>query len=105
MSCLVWPAPGARRPACLPLPGGPGLLPQTGETDDPVPGCALCRLGGGLLSVGGAANARLSDALHSAVAAATVNFLVGATTLTLVLVLGGFAPVPLERFDGIPHGP
>lgn len=41
---------------------------------------------GSFLSIGAAANARLMTALRSPIAAATINFLVGFTVLTLVLI-------------------
>ncbi|MGB5240934.1 MAG: DMT family transporter [Prochlorococcaceae cyanobacterium] len=63
----------------------------------------LCAVSAGsLLSMGGAANARLAGSLRSAVAASTINFLVGAATLSLLLALGDFDPVPIDRFAGIP---
>jgi transporter family-2 protein len=63
----------------------------------------LCAFSGGsMLSLGGAANARLGGSLRSAVAAATINFLVGASTLSLLLALGGFRAGPLERLAGVP---
>jgi transporter family-2 protein len=63
----------------------------------------LCALSGGsLLSVSGAANARLGHVLRSALAAATVSFLVGATTLTLLLSLGGVPSVPPGALIGVP---
>jgi transporter family-2 protein len=63
----------------------------------------LCAFSGGsLLSLGGAANARLGGSLRSAVAAATVNFLVGAAALSLLLALGGFRADALARLAGVP---
>lgn len=63
----------------------------------------LCAFSGGsMLSLGGAANACLGGSLRSAVAAATINFLVGAATLSLLLALGGFRAGPLERLAGVP---
>jgi transporter family-2 protein len=63
----------------------------------------LCAFSGGsLLSLGGAANARLGGSLRSAVAAATVNFLVGTAVLSLLLALGGFRADPLARLGGVP---
>lgn len=63
----------------------------------------LCAFSAGsLLSMGGAANARLAGSLRSAVAASTINFLVGAATLSLLLALGDFNAVPIDRFAGIP---
>ncbi len=57
---------------------------------------------GGLLSVGGAANARLAGSLRSAAAAATINFLVGAMALSLLVSLGGVRADPIERLAGVP---
>ncbi len=57
---------------------------------------------GSLLTLGGAANARLGDTLRSAVAAAMINFLMGAATLGLLLALGGFRSGPIERLAEIP---
>lgn len=68
---------------------------------NPVSALICAFSAGGLLSVGGAANARLAGSLRSAAAAATVNFLVGATALSLLLVLGGRAD-PIERLAGVP---
>ncbi|MCP9933371.1 DMT family transporter [Cyanobium gracile UHCC 0139] len=63
----------------------------------------LCAFSAGsLLSLGGAANARLGGTLRSAVAAATVNFLVGAAALGLLLGLGGFRAGPIERLAAVP---
>ncbi len=63
----------------------------------------LCAVSAGsLLSMGGAANARLAGSLRSTVAASTINFLVGAATLSLLLALGDFDAVPIDRFAGIP---
>ncbi len=58
--------------------------------------------GGGLLAIGAAANARLATSLRSAVAAATVNFLVGASGLGLLLALGILPAVPLQRLAAVP---
>ncbi|HSM83664.1 MAG TPA: DMT family transporter [Nodosilinea sp.] len=63
--------------------------------------------GGGFLAVGAAANARLRQTLHSPLAAAAVNFMVGSSTLTLLLVLGVFGPQllgpqALERLGQVP---
>lgn len=57
---------------------------------------------GGLLSVGGAANAHLARSLLSATAAATINFLVGATALSLLVSLGGYRANIIERLAGVP---
>jgi transporter family-2 protein len=63
----------------------------------------LCAFSAGsLLSLGGAANARLGGTLRSAVAAATVNFLVGAAALGLLLGVGGFRAAPIERLAAVP---
>ncbi len=63
----------------------------------------LCAFSAGsLLSLGGAANARLGGSLRSAVAAATINFLVGAATLSLLLALGGFRADTLARLAEVP---
>ncbi len=63
----------------------------------------LCAVSAGsLLSLGGAANARLGGTLRSAVAAATINFLVGAAALGLLLTLGGFRAGPIERLAAVP---
>ncbi len=63
----------------------------------------LCAFSAGsLLSLGGAANARLGGTLRSAVAAATINFLVGAAALGLLLALGGFRGGPIERLAALP---
>lgn len=57
---------------------------------------------GGFLSIGAAANARLRRSLRSPVAAATVNFMVGFSTLTLLLVLGVLGSVDLSRLALVP---
>ncbi len=57
---------------------------------------------GGLLALGGTANARLGGSLRSAVAAATINFLVGASTLGLLLAVGGVQAGPLARLAEVP---
>lgn len=58
--------------------------------------------GGGFLSVGAAANARLRQTLGSPLAAAAVNFAVGSMTLTLLLGLGLLGPVSFERWGQVP---
>ncbi len=58
--------------------------------------------GGGFLSVGAAANARLRQSLGSPIAAAAINFCVGASTLTLLLGLGLFGPQALDRLGQVP---
>lgn len=63
----------------------------------------LCALSGGsLLSVSGAANARLGHSLRSALAAATISFLVGATSLSLLLSLGVIPSDPRVPLTGVP---
>lgn len=57
---------------------------------------------GGFLSIGSAANARLRQTLHSPLAAAAINFMVGACTLTLLLMLGLLGPLPLGRLVQVP---
>ncbi|MBD2114944.1 MULTISPECIES: DMT family transporter [Cyanophyceae] len=58
--------------------------------------------GGGFLSVGAAANAQLRQTLHSPIAAAAINFMVGSSTLTLLLVLWVFGPQQLDRLGQVP---
>lgn len=58
--------------------------------------------GGGFLSVGAAANARLRQSMGSPIAAAAINFLVGSLTLTLLLGLGVFGPQQLDRLGQVP---
>lgn len=57
---------------------------------------------GSFLAVGAAANAQLKQTLRSAIGAATVNFLVGFSVLTLLLALGIFKSPDLERFAQVP---
>jgi transporter family-2 protein len=54
------------------------------------------------LSVGAAANARLRQTLHSPLAAAAINFMVGSSTLTLLLGLGVFGTQHLDRLGQVP---
>ncbi len=58
--------------------------------------------GGVLVAFGAALNARLRQTLHSAIAAATINFMTGFATLTLLIVLQ-VMPIPtLDRLLTIP---
>jgi bacterial/archaeal transporter family-2 protein len=52
--------------------------------------------GGILLAIGTAANAHLRKTLHSAIAAAAINFMVGFTTLALFILL---RVLPIPSFD------
>lgn len=58
--------------------------------------------GGSFIAIGSAANARLRQTLHSPIAAATVNFFVGFSTLTLLMVLGIFKLPSLDRLANVP---
>lgn len=58
--------------------------------------------GGSFLALGAAANARLRGTLHSALAAATINFMVGSGTLTLLMGLGVFDAQNLSRLALVP---
>lgn len=58
--------------------------------------------GGGFLSIGAAANARLRQTLHSPIAAAAINFIVGSSTLTLLIGLGVFSTQNLDRLTSVP---
>lgn len=58
--------------------------------------------GGSFLAVGSAANARLRKTLQSAIAAATINFMVGSGLLTLLIMLGVFSPQNLDRLVSVP---
>lgn len=57
---------------------------------------------GSLLAIGLAANARLKQTLHSPIAAATVNFLVGSIILTLLVASGLFKPPNFQQFANVP---
>ncbi|HBB35900.1 MAG TPA: hypothetical protein DDZ80_15140 [Cyanobacteria bacterium UBA8803] len=58
--------------------------------------------GGILLAIGTATNAHLRQTLHSAIAAAAINFIVGFTTLALLIILRVF-PIPsLDRLLTVP---
>lgn len=58
--------------------------------------------GGGFLSIGAAANARLRQTLHSPIAAAAINFIVGFSTLTILIGLGMFSAQNLDRLTHVP---
>ncbi len=66
----------------------------------------LAMLGAGsaglFLAVGSAANARLRQALHSAIAAAAINFLTGFSFLTFFVLLGLFPAPQLAQFLTVP---
>lgn len=55
-----------------------------------------------LLAIGTAANAHLRQTLHSAIAAAAINFMVGFTTLALFIVLQIFPTPSLDRLLTVP---
>ncbi|MBD2695206.1 DMT family transporter [Anabaena catenula] len=57
---------------------------------------------GGFSTIGTAVNARLKTILYSPIAAATINFLVGFSILTLLLGLGIFKPYKLDLLSITP---
>lgn len=57
---------------------------------------------GSFLAIGSAANARLKQTLHSAIAATAINFLVGFSILTLLVVSGLFKSPSLHQFVNVP---
>jgi transporter family-2 protein len=57
---------------------------------------------GSFLAIGSAANARLKQTLHSPIAAAAINFLVGFSILTFLLALGIFKSPDFARFANVP---
>lgn len=57
---------------------------------------------GSFLALGSAANARLKQTLHSPIAAAAINFLVGFSILSLLIWLGIFKSPDWERFANVP---
>jgi transporter family-2 protein len=57
---------------------------------------------GSFLAIGAAANARLKQTLHSPIAAAAINFLVGFSILTLLIASGLFKSPSLQQFAGVP---
>ncbi|MBW4521028.1 MAG: DMT family transporter [Scytolyngbya sp. HA4215-MV1] len=60
-------------------------------------------LAGSFLAIGAAANARLKQTLHSPIAAATMNFLVGFSVLALLIGLGIFkTPDLAEKVRDVP---
>ena len=60
-------------------------------------------LAGSFLAIGAAANARLKQTLHSPIAAAAMNFLVGFSVLALLIGLGIFkTPDLVEKVGNVP---
>jgi transporter family-2 protein len=60
-------------------------------------------LAGSFLAIGAAANARLKQTLHSPIAAAAINFLVGFSVLALLIGLGIFPnPNLVEKVGNVP---
>lgn len=57
---------------------------------------------GSFLTIGSAANAQLRQTLRSPIAAATLNFLVGFSILTLLLTLGIFKLPNWQTFANVP---
>ncbi len=57
---------------------------------------------GSFLAIGSAANARLKQSLHSPIAAAAINFLVGFSILTLLILLGIFKSPDFQKFADVP---
>ncbi|AFY46242.1 hypothetical protein Nos7524_0322 [Nostoc sp. PCC 7524] len=57
---------------------------------------------GGFSTIGAATNAQLKTILHSPIAAATINFLVGFSILTLLLTLGILKPYKLDLLSVTP---
>ncbi len=57
---------------------------------------------GSFLAIGSAANARLKQTLHSPIAAAAINFLVGCGILTFLIVSGLFKAPNLQQFANVP---
>lgn len=57
---------------------------------------------GSFLAIGSAANARLRKTLHSPIAAAAVNFLVGFSVLTGLMTLGLFQSPNVQQFSTVP---
>ncbi|RUR72536.1 hypothetical protein DSM107007_57110 [Nostoc sp. PCC 7120 = FACHB-418] len=57
---------------------------------------------GGFSTIGAAANAQLKTILDSPIASATINFVVGFSILTLLLVLGIFKPYKLDLLSVTP---
>ncbi|MDX2216507.1 MAG: DMT family transporter [Oculatellaceae cyanobacterium bins.114] len=57
---------------------------------------------GSFLAIGSAANARLKQTLHSPIAAAAINFLVGFSILALLIASGLFKTPNLQQFTNVP---
>lgn len=57
---------------------------------------------GSFLAIGSAANARLKQTLHSPIAAAAINFLVGFSILTILIASGLFKLPDLKQFANVP---
>ncbi len=57
---------------------------------------------GSFLAIGAAANARLKQVLHCAIAAAAINFIVGFSVLTLLITVGVLKSPNFERFADVP---
>jgi transporter family-2 protein len=55
-----------------------------------------------LIAIGAAANARLRQTLHSSIAAAAINFIVGFITLALLMMLQVLPLSPLDRLLVVP---
>ncbi|MBD2353136.1 DMT family transporter [Tolypothrix sp. FACHB-123] len=58
--------------------------------------------GGSFVAIGAAANARLRQTLHSPIAAAAINFIVGFTTITVMIITGIFSTQNLDRLVSVP---
>ncbi|MBD2341146.1 DMT family transporter [Calothrix sp. FACHB-156] len=58
--------------------------------------------GGVLIAIGAAANARLRQTLQSSIAAAAINFMIGFTTLALLMILQVLPIPPLEHLLKVP---
>ncbi|MBD2166012.1 DMT family transporter [Calothrix membranacea FACHB-236] len=58
--------------------------------------------GGVLIAIGAAANARLRQTLQSSIAAAAINFIIGFTTLALLMILQVLPIPPLEYLLTVP---
>ncbi len=57
---------------------------------------------GSFLAIGAAANARLKQVLHCAIAAAAINFIVGFGVLTLLIAVGVLKLPNFEKFANVP---
>ncbi len=57
---------------------------------------------GSFLAIGGAANARLKQILHCAIAAAAINFIVGFSVLALLIAVGVLKSPNFEKFANVP---